>query len=162
MTKTMAWLLLLCSFAAPAAGQARDGHRTVATFPIPSAGDVVKFDSGLKRIYAACASGAIVVIQEDDPDHFRKLEDFRVEPKVHSLAVDAETHRVYAPEEEEGGHPAVWILIAIARGTSAATALPGNRIWRHDAQHWFPVEILQGEIHQVRSRIDADRVGVGH
>lgn len=65
----------------------------------------MKSDSGLKRIYAACASGAIVVVQEDDPNHFRKLEDFPVEAKVHSLAVDVETHRVYAPEQEEAGRP---------------------------------------------------------
>lgn len=83
-----------------------DRHRTVTTIPIPAAADVVKFDSGLKRVYAACASGAIAVIQEVDPEHFRKLEDFAVEPKVHSLAVDVETHRVYAPEQEVGGRPA--------------------------------------------------------
>jgi len=39
----------------------------------------------------------------DDPDHYRKLEDFPVQKKVHSLAVDAETHGVYAPEQEEDG-----------------------------------------------------------
>jgi len=82
-----------------------DRHRTVTSIPIPAGSDVVKFDPGLKRVYVACTSGAISVIQEDDADHFRKLEDFPVEPNVHSLAVDAETHRVYAPEEEEGGKP---------------------------------------------------------
>jgi DNA-binding beta-propeller fold protein YncE len=88
-----------------------DGHRTISTIPIPASADVVKFDSGLKRIYAACASGAIAVIQEDDPEHFRKLEDFKVEPKVHSLAVDSETHRVFAPEEGEGGHPVARMVV---------------------------------------------------
>src|SRR5690349_23832713 len=57
-------------------------RRSSDLFPIPTAADVVKFDSGLKRIYAACASGVIAVIQEDDRGHSRKLEDFRVEPKV--------------------------------------------------------------------------------
>ena len=61
----------------------------------------IKF--GLKRIYVACSSGAISVFQMDDPDHYRKLENFPVQKKVHSLAVDAETHRVYAPEQEEDG-----------------------------------------------------------
>jgi hypothetical protein len=82
-----------------------DSHRSVAHLPLPSGADVVKFDPGLKRIYAACSSGYIVVVQETDPDHFVKLEDFRVEQKVHSLAVDVETHRVYAPEEQEKGRP---------------------------------------------------------
>ena len=53
----------------------------------------IKFDAGLKRIYAACYSGAISVFKMDDPDHCRKLEDFPVQKKVHSLAVDQETHR---------------------------------------------------------------------
>jgi len=42
----------------------------------------------------------------DDPAHFRKLQDFPVEPKIHSLAVDPRTHRVYAPAEQEKGRPA--------------------------------------------------------
>jgi hypothetical protein len=41
----------------------------------------------------------------DDPDHYRKLEDFPVPKKVHSLAVDLQTHRVYAPEQEADGNP---------------------------------------------------------
>ena len=41
----------------------------------------------------------------DDPNHYRKLEDFPVQKKVHSLAVDPETHRVYAPEQEADGKP---------------------------------------------------------
>jgi hypothetical protein len=59
----------------------------------------------------ACASGVIAVIQEDDPQHVRKLEDVRVEPKVHSLAVDAETHRVYPPEQEEGGKSVARMIV---------------------------------------------------
>jgi len=63
----------------------------------------VKFDPGLGRIYAACSSGFITVIQADDADHYRKLEDFAVQKMAHSLAVDTATHRVYAPEQQENG-----------------------------------------------------------
>jgi DNA-binding beta-propeller fold protein YncE len=80
-----------------------DKHQAIAFLPMAGGPDVIKFDSGLKRIYVACSSGAISVFQMDDPDHYRKLEDFPVQKKVHSLAVDAETHRVYAPEQEEDG-----------------------------------------------------------
>jgi len=73
--------------------------------------DVVQFDPGLGRIYVACFSGAISVFQEDDPNHFRKLADFRVARKVHSLAVDIETHRVYAPEQEENGRPVARMVV---------------------------------------------------
>lgn len=82
-----------------------DAHKPIAHLPTASGGDVVKFDPGLKRIYVACSSGAISVFQEDDANHFHKIEDFPVQRKVHSLAVDVRTHRVYAPEEQEDGRP---------------------------------------------------------
>jgi hypothetical protein len=88
-----------------------DTHKSVAHFPMPAGADVVKFDPGLKRAYAACSSGAIMIVQEDDPDHFRLLENFPVQQKVHSLAVDTETHRVYAPEEEEDGKPVARMIV---------------------------------------------------
>jgi DNA-binding beta-propeller fold protein YncE len=83
----------------------------VTTLKIPSGGDVVKFDPGLKRIYVACSSGFISVIKENDPSHFVKLEDFRVQKNVHTLAVDIQTHRVYAPEQEEDGKPVSKMIV---------------------------------------------------
>ena len=92
-----------------------DGHRAIAHFPIPAGADVVKFDAGNGRAYAACSSGAISIVQEDDPDHFRKIEDFPVQKLVHSLAVDPSTHRVYAPEQEEDGQPVARIVVYEAK-----------------------------------------------
>jgi glutamine cyclotransferase len=90
---------------------ALDTHQALAHFSLPQGADVVKFDSGLGRAYAACSSGFISIVQEDDPIHFRKLEDFPVQRRVHSLTVDAATHRVYAPEQEEDGRPVARIVI---------------------------------------------------
>ncbi|HLW52333.1 MAG TPA: YncE family protein [Candidatus Angelobacter sp.] len=83
----------------------------VASLPMAGGPDVIKFDPGLKRIYVACYSGAISVFQQDDPDHYRKLEDFPVQRRVHSLAVDERTHRVYAPEEQEDGKPVARMIV---------------------------------------------------
>jgi DNA-binding beta-propeller fold protein YncE len=88
-----------------------DTHQPIAFLPMASGPDVIKFDPGLKRIYVACSSGAISVFQMDDPDHYRKLDDFPVQKRVHSLAVDPETHRVYAPEQEEDGKPVARMII---------------------------------------------------
>jgi len=88
-----------------------DTHQPIAFLPLAGGPDVIKFDPGLKRIYVACSSGAISVFQMDDPDHYRKLEDFPVQKKVHSLAVDPETHRVYAPEQEENGKPVARMVV---------------------------------------------------
>ena len=86
-------------------------HVPIAYLPLAEGGDVVKYDPGLRRIYEACYGGAISVFQEVDANHFRKLEDFPVQKKVHSLAVDPATHRVYAPEQEENGKPAAKMAV---------------------------------------------------
>ena len=88
-----------------------DARKPIVALPVASGPDVVKFDPGLRRVYVACSSGAISVFQMDDPDHVRKLEDFPVEKRVHSLAVDPATHRVYAPEQEEGGRPVARMVV---------------------------------------------------
>jgi len=88
-----------------------DTHQPIAMLPLADGPDVIKFDAGLQRIYVACYSGAISVFHEDDPNHFRKLEDFPVAYKVHSLAIDPVTHRVYAPEQEEGGRPVARMVV---------------------------------------------------
>ena len=88
-----------------------DARRVIATMPMAPGPDVVQFDPGLGRIYVGCSSGAISVFQEDEPDHFRKLADVPVQRRVHTLAVDIRTHRVYAPEQEENGRGVARMLI---------------------------------------------------
>ena len=88
-----------------------DTRQPVAHLPMAKGADVVQYDPGLRRIYVACSSGFISVFQVDDPEHVRKIEDFPVERKVHSLAVDVMTHRVYAPEEEEQGRPVARMVV---------------------------------------------------
>src|SRR5712692_8495246 len=88
-----------------------DKHTPIAFLPLADGPDVIKFDAGLGRIYVACYSGALSVFHQDDPDHYRKLEDFRVQHAVHSLAVDSKTHRVYTPEQEEDGKPVARMVV---------------------------------------------------
>ena len=102
---------LLCGGSRTMAVFALDSHRVIVHLPLAPGADVVKFDPGLRRAYAACSSGVIGVYQEDDADHFRKLEDFPVQKLVHSLAVDRATHRVYAPEQEENGDPVARMMV---------------------------------------------------
>lgn len=88
-----------------------DKHEPIAYLPLADGPDVIKFDPDLNRIYAACYSGAISVFHQDDPSHYRKIEDFKVQHAVHSLAVDLETHRVYTPEQEENGEPVATMIV---------------------------------------------------
>ena len=88
-----------------------DKHEPIAYIPMAKGADVIKFDPGLGRIYVACYSGALSIFHQDDPNHYSKIEDFKVEHAVHSLAVDAETHRVYTPEQEEHGKPVARMIV---------------------------------------------------
>jgi len=102
---------LLCGGSRTMTVFALDAHRAIAHLPLAQGADVIKFDPGLGRIYAACSSGVIGVYHEDDPDHFRKIEDFPVQKFVHSLAVDTSTHHLYAPEQEENGVPVARMIV---------------------------------------------------
>lgn len=93
-----------------------DKNVPIAFLPLAGGPDVIKFDPGLRRIYVACYSGAISVFHEDDVDHYRKLEDFRVQHAVHTVAVDLQTHRFYTPEQEEDGKPVARMVVYEAVG----------------------------------------------
>ena len=93
-----------------------DKNVPIAFLPLADGPDVIKFDPGLQRIYVACYSGAISVFHEDDVDHYRKLEDFRVQHAVHTVAVDQKTHRLYTPEQEEDGKPVARMVVYEAVG----------------------------------------------
>ncbi|MFB3917705.1 MAG: YncE family protein [Terriglobales bacterium] len=86
-------------------------HATIAALPMARGADVIKFDPGTRRIYVACGSGAISIFQQEDADHYRKLGDAPVAEKVHSLAIDPATHRIYAPEEQENGRAVARIAV---------------------------------------------------
>lgn len=108
---------LLCNGTRTLTVFALDSHKAIAHLPLPAGADVVKFDSGLGRIYAACSSGFIAVFHQKDADHYTKIEDFPVQKMVHSLAVDTATHRVYAPEQQENGKPVARMIVYEAIGT---------------------------------------------
>src|SRR5438128_2144605 len=93
-----------------------DKNVPIAFLPLADGPDVIKFDPGLQRIYVACYSGAISVFHEDDVDHYRKLEDFRVQHAVHTVAVDLKTHKLYTPEQEEDGKPVARMVVYDAVG----------------------------------------------
>jgi DNA-binding beta-propeller fold protein YncE len=88
-----------------------DKHVPIAFLKMPGGPDVIKFDPVLGRIYVACYSGAIAVFHQDDPNNYRKLEDFGVQYAVHTVAVDLKTHRLYTPEQQEDGKPVARMLV---------------------------------------------------
>jgi len=93
-----------------------DKNVPIAFLPLAGGPDVIKFDPGLRRIYVACYSGVISVFHQDHVDHYRKIEDFKVQHAVHTVAVDLKTHRLYTPEQEEDGKPVARMVVYEAVG----------------------------------------------
>jgi len=82
--------------------------RTTASLKVPADPDVLAFDAGLRRLYVACESGSLAVIEERDAK-LTLLGEYRAS-HAHTVAVDPNTHRVYLPLQDIDGKPLLRIL----------------------------------------------------
>jgi DNA-binding beta-propeller fold protein YncE len=83
-----------------------------STYPVGNGPDVMAFDPELHRLYVASESG-ILSIFDQQGDRIAKLEDIRVDPSAHTVAVDPHSHRVYLPLEKVGNRPVLRVLQAV-------------------------------------------------
>jgi DNA-binding beta-propeller fold protein YncE len=70
-------------------------HRIVASLAIGRLTDSVAYDASLQRIYSAGGLGTMTVVQQDDANTYRVLEQVSTRPGAHTLAVDSESHKIY-------------------------------------------------------------------
>ncbi len=70
--------------------------------------DVLAFDPGLGRLYVSAESGTVTVLQEDKRD-LHSIGQFHM-PHAHTVSVDSNSHLVYFPMENVGGHPLLRIM----------------------------------------------------
>lgn len=94
----------------------------VATLPIGSLSDGVDFDPGLRRVYTANGLGSMTVIQQDDPDHYRVIENAKTRFGGHSVTVDPATHRIYVASF--GSILVYDATLSAAQWTNTARTLP--------------------------------------
>jgi DNA-binding beta-propeller fold protein YncE len=87
-------------------------RRQLLTLPLPAEIDVLAFDPGLRRLYAASESGTVVVFAVAADRTVTRLGRGFVGPNAHSVAVDPSTHRVYFPIANLGGRPVLRIMEA--------------------------------------------------
>jgi hypothetical protein len=85
-------------------------RRQTATLPLPAGIDVLAFDPGLGRLYAAAESGAAAVFSVGADGAVREIGRGFVGANAHSVAVDPATHRVYFPLPDVGGHPFLRVM----------------------------------------------------
>jgi hypothetical protein len=84
----------LCEAALPLAQSRNTGGRSTERLKLSAVDLLHSGDTGETYVitsipvcggYVACSSGAIAVIQQDYPDHYRKLEGFPVQKKGHRV-----------------------------------------------------------------------------
>lgn len=85
-------------------------RRQVQTLPLPPDVDVLAFDPGLQRLYAAAETGTVAVFAVAQDHSVTELGRGFVGPDAHSVAVDPATHRVYFPVANVDGHPVLRVM----------------------------------------------------
>ena len=83
-------------------------NRVIASDSVGDVPDVLAWDPGLKRLYVAAESGVVTVFEVRD-SQLHKVGQTYLAPNAHTIAVDAQTHRVYVPLENIDGRPVLRI-----------------------------------------------------
>jgi DNA-binding beta-propeller fold protein YncE len=87
-------------------------RRQTTTVPLPAGIDVLAFDAGLGRLYAASENGTVAVYGVAADRSVSELSRGVLAPNAHTVAVDPATHRVYFPLENVGGKPVLRVMEA--------------------------------------------------
>lgn len=93
-------------------------RRQTKTLPLPGGIDVLAFDPGLQRLYAASETGMVAVFAVAADRAVTEMGRGFLGPNAHTVAVDPNTHRVYFPLENVGGRPILRVMDArVATGS---------------------------------------------
>lgn len=80
--------------------------KVITTLPIGDRVDGVAFDPVLKRAYSSNGDGTMTVVQEEDANSFKVLENVVTQKGARTICVDKKTHHIYLPTAEFGETPA--------------------------------------------------------
>jgi DNA-binding beta-propeller fold protein YncE len=80
--------------------------------PLPPDVDVLAFDPGLHRLYAASEPGTVAIFAVAADGAMTELGRGFVGPNAHTVAVDPATHRVYFPLADVSGRPVLRVMDA--------------------------------------------------
>jgi WD40 repeat protein len=82
-----------------------DGHR-VASVPIGHGPDGAVFDASRGLVFSSNGEGTLTIVHEDDPEHFRVVDNVATQKSARTLTLDPKTHRLFLPAAEFGATPA--------------------------------------------------------
>jgi DNA-binding beta-propeller fold protein YncE len=94
-------------------------RRQIQLVSLPPEVDVLAFDPGLQRLYAASETGMVAVFSVAADHTVTELGRGLLASNAHTVAVDPATHRVYFPLQNVSGHPVLRVMDArIATGSA--------------------------------------------
>lgn len=96
--------------------------KVLSTQSVGQAPDVLALDTTWHILYVASESGVVSVFHEQRPT-LQKLQEGFVASEAYTIAVDEETHLLYLPLEDVGGHPVLRIAQLRLPGVIAAHLL---------------------------------------
>jgi hypothetical protein len=82
-----------------------DGHR-VTSVPIGHGPDGAVFDASRGLVFSSNGEGTLTIVHEDDPDHFRVVDNVATQKSARTLTLDPKTHRLFLPAAQFGATPA--------------------------------------------------------
>ena len=83
--------------------------RVIASAAVGAGPDVLAFDDELRILYVASESGVVAMFKEEGRA-LRKIGQAYLAPHAHSVAVVPQSHRIYFPIQDQGGHPVLLVM----------------------------------------------------
>lgn len=77
-----------------------DNGNVVSKLDIGDRVDGVSYDPALKRIYSSNGEGTMTVVQEENKDSFKVVENFPTQKGARTITLNPKTHRIYLPVAE--------------------------------------------------------------
>ena len=77
--------------------------KEITSVPIPGGIDDLSFDAKRKQMYASCGDGYLVVIKQEDPDHYKEIARMETAKGAKTSFFDDHTGRLYlgVPRQED-------------------------------------------------------------
>lgn len=79
--------------------------KVITTLPIGDRVDGAAFDPVKKRAYSSNGDGTLTVVQEENKNQFKVLENIATQKGARTIAIDKKTHHVFLPTAEFGPAP---------------------------------------------------------
>ena len=89
-------------------------RRQTMTLPLPADTDVLAFDPGLQRLYAAAETGIVAAFAIAADHSITEIGRGFLGPNAHTVAVDPVTHYVFFPLADLSGRPVLRVMAPTA------------------------------------------------